>query len=325
MLEDNYHRRIDYLRISVTDKCNLRCIYCWPWKEIGKKSHQEILRYAEVVRLASLMAQCGIKRIRLTGGEPLLKKGVIHLIEELARIESLEELSLTTNATMLAQFAWLLKKAGVGRVNVSLDSLNKDRYARITGGGKLDDVLTGIEEALAAGLNPLKINVVVMKGINDDELESFARLTLNKSLQVRFIEFMPINQERISWSERYLPSHILKARLAGSFELIPTNGLPGNGPAEYYRINGALGRLGFISPVSDHFCSKCNRLRLTPDGYLRLCLGKEKEFDLKGPLRQGASDEELKKLIGQALKSKPRGHQFQLKELNGRQMSAMGG
>lgn len=325
MLEDSYHRRIDYLRISITDMCNLRCIYCRPWKEIGKKSHQEILRYEEIVRLTSLMAQLGVKRIRVTGGEPLLKKGVTHLLGELAKIESLEELSLTTNATKLAQFAWLLKKSKVGRVNVSLDSLNKDRYAQITGGGNLHDVLRGIEEALKAGLEPLKINMVVMKGINDDELEAFTRLTLNKPLQVRFIEFMPINQQRVSWSERYLPSQVLKERLAGSFELTPTNGLPGNGPAEYYRINGAVGKIGCISPVSNHFCQRCNRLRLTPDGHLRLCLGKEDELDLKGPLREGASDEELKELIRQALKSKPKGHQFHLKETNGRQMSAIGG
>ncbi|MDI6736123.1 MAG: GTP 3',8-cyclase MoaA [bacterium] len=325
LLEDNYHRRIDYLRISITDMCNLRCIYCQPILTTGWKSHQEILRYEEIIRLASLMVNIGIKRIRVTGGEPLIKNGVIHLIEELARVELLEELSLTTNATKLAQFAWPLKQAGVNRVNISLDSLNKEKYAQITGGGNLNNVLTGIEEALRVGLDPLKINVVVMKGINDDELEDFVRLTVDKPLQVRFIEFMPIGNLGISWVERYLPSFLLKERLANYFGLIPTNSLSGNGPAEYYRINGAMGRIGFISPISNYFCSRCNRLRLTPDGHLRLCLGMESELDLKEPLRQGASDDELKELVMQALRTKPTGHQFHLKQPNGRQMAAIGG
>lgn len=325
LLEDSYHRRLDYLRISITDMCNLHCIYCRPWKEIGKKSHQEILRYEEIVRLTSLMTQLGIKRVRVTGGEPLIKKDVLLLIEELVKIELLEEVSLTTNATKLAHFAGQLKKSGVKRVNISLDSLNKNRYAQITGGGNLNDVLTGIEEALRVGLDPLKINMVVMRGINDDELEEFARLTQSRHLQVRFIEFMPIGQQGVSWTKRYLPSYVLKERLSSSFDLIPTNGLHGNGPAEYYRIKGAMGRIGFISPISNHFCSKCNRLRLTPDGYLRLCLGKDTEVDLKSPLRNAASDDELKKLILQAIKHKPKQHQFQWEKPNSRQMTAIGG
>ncbi|MBU2462129.1 GTP 3',8-cyclase MoaA [bacterium] len=325
MLNDSYNRQIDYLRISITDMCNLHCIYCRPWKEIGKKGHQEILRYEEITRLASLMAQLGIKRIRVTGGEPLIKKDVTHLLKELAEINYIEELSLTTNATKLAQLAWQLKEVGVNRVNISLDSLNKDRYFKITGGGKLDDVLSGIEEALKAGLVPLKINMVVMKGINDDELEEFALLTLNKDLHIRFIEFMPIGQQKVEWRDRFLPTYLLKERLNSYFGLVPANGIPGNGPAEYYQIKGALGGIGFISPISNHFCSKCNRLRLTPDGYLRLCLGKEMEVDLKTPLREGRSDEELKEIILQAIRHKPFGHQFHLKELSGRQMVAMGG
>lgn len=325
LLEDSYHRRIDYLRISITDMCNLHCIYCQPWKKIDKKSHQEILRYEEIIRLTSLMTQLGIKRVRVTGGEPLIKKDVLLLIEELAKIELLEEVSLTTNATKLAHFAEQLKKSGVKRVNISLDSLNKDRYAQITGGGNLNDVLTGIEEALRVGLDPLKINMVVIRGINDDELEEFARLTQSEHLQVRFIEFMPIGKLGVSWTERYLPTYVLKKRLSSSFDLIPTNGLPGNGPAEYYRIKGAMGRIGFISPISNHFCSRCNRLRLTPDGHLRLCLEKEMEVDVKQPLREGASDEELKKLIIKAIKYKPKQHQFQLKKPNGRQMLTIGG
>lgn len=326
MLTDSYSRTIDYLRISITDMCNLHCIYCRPWKEIGKKSHLEILRYEEIVKITSLMTQLGIRRVRVTGGEPLIKKDVLLLIEELTKIKLLEEVSLTTNATKLAHFAWQLKQVGVKRVNISLDSLNKDRYAQITGGGNLNDVLTGIEEALSVGLDPVKINMVVMKGINDDEVENFALLTYNKHLYVRFIEFMPIGQQGVFWRKRYLPSYVLKERLSSSFGLIPTNGLPGNGSAEYYRIKGgSVGEIGFISPISNHFCSRCNRLRLTPDGHLRLCLGKEMEFDLKSPLREGALDDELKKLILQAIKHKPKQHQFYLKVPNARQMVAIGG
>jgi cyclic pyranopterin phosphate synthase len=271
------------------------------------------------------MIQLGIRRVRITGGEPLIKRNVIHLLEKLSKIELLEELSLTTNATKLAQFASSLKNAGVDRINISLDSLNKNRYFKITGGGKLNDVLIGIEEAIKAGLAPIKINMVVMKDINDKEVETFAKLTLDKPVQIRFIEFMPIGHQRVSWTERYLPSFVLKKRLNAYFDLIPTNGLPGNGPAEYYQINGAMGKIGFISPISNHFCSKCNRLRLTPDGHLRLCLGKEMEVDLKRPMREGASDNELKKLILQAIENRPKQHQFYLKESNGRQMLTIGG
>lgn len=325
LLTDSYCRQINYLRISITDMCNLRCIYCQPMEEISKKSHYEVLRYEEIIRLASLMVQLGIRRVRITGGEPLIKRNVLHLIHNLAKIELLEELSLTTNATQLAQFAFPLKNVGVDRINISLDSLNKDRYFKITGGGNLNNVLIGIEEALKASLDPLKINMVVMKGVNDNEVEAFARLTLNKPVHVRFIEFMPIGHQKVSWTGRYLPVTVLKKRLAACFDLIPTNGLIGNGPAEYYQVNGAMGTIGFISPISNYFCSKCNRIRLTPDGQLRLCLGKEMEVDLKQPMREGASDDELKKLIIQALKHKPKWHQFHLKKSNGRQMLAIGG
>lgn len=325
MLIDNYSRQINYLRLSITDMCNLRCIYCQPWQQIGKKNHQEILRYEEIIRLVSLMVELGIKRIRVTGGEPLIKKDVLHLFRQLANIELLDELSLTTNATKLAQFAWQLKEVGVKRVNVSLDSLNKNRYFKITGGGNLNEVITGIEEALKAGLVPLKINMVVMKGINDDEIEEFAKLTSNKHLHIRFIEFMPIGQQKIEWKERFLPGYILKEKLDSYFDIISDNGIPGNGPTEYYQIKGAMGKIGFISPISNSFCSRCNRVRITPDGYLRPCLGKENEVDLKQLLRQGTSDSKLKEIIGQSVNAKPEKHNFYLKELKGRQMASIGG
>ncbi|MFH1860471.1 MAG: GTP 3',8-cyclase MoaA [bacterium] len=325
MLTDNYQRQINYLRISITDMCNLRCLYCQPKPEAGWKIHHEILRYEEIVRLASLMVQLGINRIRVTGGEPLIKKDVLWLIKGLAKIEGLEELALTTNGTKLVQFAQQLKENGVNRLNISMDSLNNDHYFMITGGGNLNDVLAGIDEALRVGFVPLKINMVVMAGINDDEVESFVRLSLDKPVVVRFIEFMPISQQRISWDERYLSTHILKQRIASYFEMILCEGVQGNGPAEYYQIKGAVGSIGFISSISKHFCDKCNRLRLTSDGHLRLCLGQDMEIDLKQPMRDGASDEELKGLILQGIMNKPMGHQFQIKRPEGRQMCAIGG
>ncbi len=325
MLADNYQRQINYLRISITDMCNLRCLYCQPKPETGWKFHQEILRYEEITRLAALMVQLGIKRIRVTGGEPLIKKDVIVLIKSLAGIKGLEELTLTTNGTRLAQFARQLKENGVDRINISLDSLNRDRYADITGGGNLDDVLAGIDEALRVGFVPLKINMVVMAGINDDEVESFVRLTLDKPVVSRFIEFMPISWQGISWDERYLSTHVLKQRLSQRFSLMAENSIWGNGPAEYYKIDGAVGSIGFIPSISQHFCDRCNRLRLTPDGHLRLCLGQEMEIDLKQPMRDGASDEELKELILQGVRNKPVGHQFQTKRPEGRGMCAIGG
>jgi len=285
----------------------------------------ELLSYEEVTRLAQLMSQLGIRRIRVTGGEPLIKRDILYLLKELGKIESLEEISLTTNGTKLSQFAPQLKDSGVKRLNISLGSLDKDRYAQMTGGGNLNDVLFGIKEALNAGLVPLKINVVIMQGINDDEIVLFARLTLDEPLYIRFIEFMPINQPMEVWIERYIPNQVLKRRLASYFTLIPINGLAGNTPVEYYKIKDSMGGIGFISPISDHFCSKCNRLRLTPDGHLRLCLGDDMETDLKTPLRNRASDDELKELIKEALKFRAKGHQFQLKVPKSRLMSAIGG
>lgn len=325
MLKDNYHRNINYLRLSITDMCNLRCLYCQTWEETSKKSHQEILRHEEIIRLARLMVELGTTRIRITGGEPLVRKNVIYLLKQLSNIETIEELTLTTNATKLSQFAWQLKESGVKRLNISMDSLNKDRYDKITGGGNLNNVLAGIEEALKAGLVPLKINMVVMRGINDDEIESFARLTLEKPFHVRFIEFMPIGQKMNKWQELYLPTAIIKKGLSSLFNMALINGLSGNGPAEYYQIKNAAGSIGFISPISNHFCAKCNRIRLTPDGYLRLCLGQENEVNIKTPMREGASDDELKGIINQALKHKPERHQFQTKSINIRQMVAIGG
>ena len=322
MLIDNYHRQIDYLRLSITDMCNLRCLYC---RKMEKKSQMEILRYEEIIRIAQIMGGLGIRKVRITGGEPLIRKDVVSLIEKISQMRLFSEITLTTNGTKLAEFSSLLKKAGLSRVNISLDSLDSQIYSKITGGGELNKVLMGIEEAIMCDLTPVKINVVAMKGVNENEAEGFARLTIDRLLWVRFIEFMPISHHRDFWAERYLENGILKERLLNSFSLIPFDGAVGNGPAEYYQIKGAKGVIGFISPISNHFCAKCNRLRLTPDGKLRPCLGDEKEIPLKKFIRKGATDEELKELILQAIKNKPKAHHFNIKGLQGRQMVALGG
>jgi cyclic pyranopterin phosphate synthase len=306
-LSDSFQRPIDYLRISVTDRCNLRCIYCMPAEGINLLQHEAILSYEEIYRVAVAAAELGIKKVRITGGEPLVRIGLSRLIQMLAQIDTIDDIALTTNGTLLAQYAEELKAAGLRRVNISLDSLKADRFKQITRVGNLDDVLAGIEAAGAAGLNPIKINMVVMAGVNDDELLDFARKTVEDGWHVRFIEHMPFNQEMARTS--FVPVNVIRERLAALGELEPCT-FKGNGPAKYYRLPRANGTIGFITPISEHFCFRCNRLRLTADGKLRPCLLSEKEFDLRQPLRSGISDEELKKLIKRAVANKPRQHKL---------------
>ncbi|HEY50346.1 MAG TPA: GTP 3',8-cyclase MoaA [Dehalococcoidia bacterium] len=304
-LSDSFQRPIDYLRISVTDRCNLRCIYCMPAEGINLLSHEDILSYEEIHQITVAAADLGIKKVRITGGEPLVRIGLSSLIRMLSQIEAIDDIALTTNGTLLSQYADELKAAGLRRVNISLDTLKPDKFKLITRGGDLDSVLEGIEAAGAAGLNPIKINMVVMAGINDDELIDFANKTINEGWHVRFIEHMPFNREMASSS--FLSVNEMRERLASLGALEPCT-FKGNGPAKYYRLPQAQGTIGFITPVSEHFCFRCNRLRLTADGKLRPCLLSEQEIDLRQPLRQGISDEELKRLIKKAAESKPRQH-----------------
>jgi len=304
-LSDSFQRPIDYLRISVTDRCNLRCIYCMPAEGINLFAHEDILSYEEIYQIASAAVELGIKKIRITGGEPLVRIGLSSLIKMLSQIDAIDDIALTTNGTLLSQYAGELKAAGLRRVNISLDTLKPEKFRHITRGGDLDKVLESIEAAGAAGLNPIKINVVVMAGINDDELLDFADKTINEGWHVRFIEQMPFNGEMSGSS--FLSVNGMRQRLAVLGNLEPCT-FKGNGPAKYYRLPQAKGTIGFITPVSEHFCFHCNRLRLTADGKLRPCLLSEQEFDLRQPLRQGISNEELKKLIKRAAESKPRQH-----------------
>ena len=319
-LSDPFNRPINYLRISVTDRCNLRCIYCLPAGGINLLPHNEILTYEEIAKIAGLAAELGINKLRLTGGEPLVRAKLSELVAMLAEIDTIDDISLTTNGILLKDYAGELKQAGLNRVNISLDSLNRDRFELITRRHKLSEVLQGIEAARACGLNPVKINMVVMRGINDDEIVDFANLTITESWHVRFIEMMPFATDnppeghsiwgKASHHPRFMPVYKIKERLSGLGELEPCQPITGNGPARYFRFPRAKGTVGFISPVSQHFCFSCNRLRLTAEGKLRPCLLSDEEIDLRQPLRYGGSPEKLKQVITEAVQTKPRKHRL---------------
>lgn len=328
-LSDSFQRPINYLRISVTDRCNLRCIYCMPAEGITLMSHNDILSYEEILAVVRAAVALGINKLRLTGGEPLVRAGFVGLARMLARVEGVEDLSLTTNGILLARYARELRDAGLHRVNVSLDSLRSDRFQGITRLGRLEEVLAGIEAAREAGLNPVKINTVVVRGVNDDELLDFARKTMDEGWHVRFIEFMPFGEgagcERADGKENFVSVAEMRERLAVLGALEPSFTSTGNGPAKYFRFSGARGTLGFISPVSEHFCFGCNRLRLRADGRLRPCLLDDREIDLRGPLRRGASSAELRRLIEEAAACKPQGHRLSEGIASQRRMAQIGG
>ena len=325
---DTFDRVINYLRISVTDRCNLRCVYCMPKKGISLIGHDDILRYEELLRIARIAVGGGIRKIRITGGEPLVRRGITGFIESLSGLAHLEEISLTTNGILLQAAAAPLRAAGLKRINISLDSLNPRKFTTITRGGSLQSVLDGIREAQAQGFEPIKINAVVMKGINDDEVLSFARLTMDRPIHIRFIELMPVNN-RARWNHtHFISNDEIRTTIEACYgDLVSLASEQGAGPASMFQIKTACGKLGFISPLSNHFCATCNRLRLTADGQLRSCLFSDTETDLKTPLRTGCSDESLTSLIDRAVLAKPRQNRFidaTLKKCT-RTMSAIGG
>jgi len=299
-----------------------------PSEGIKPITHKDILTYEEITRIVKIMATLGIKKVRLTGGEPLSRRGITSLISYLRGIKGIESISMTTNGILLERYAEKLVEAGLNRVNVSLDSLNPERYREITRGGSLEDVMKGIEKADKVGLRPVRINMVPIRGINDDEIEGFARLTLVKPYQVRFIEFMPIGSQEL-WSEdKYITMDEIKARVERIGRLTPVR-LRRAGPARYFRFDSATGVIGFINAVTHKFCSECNRIRLTADGYLRPCLFYEKQVDLKGPIRDGATDEEIERLITLSIKIKPMEHHIGCRDGSSffklRPMSKIGG
>jgi len=305
-LSDSFQRPISYLRISITDRCNLRCIYCMPPGGISLIPRSDILSYEEIHAIVSVAAELGITKVRLTGGEPLVRLELTRLIAMLAGVRGIDDISMTTNGVLLSKYARELKEAGLGRVNISLDSLRGDRFQRITGQDRLRDVLDGIEKAREVGLRPVKINMVVIRGLNDDEILDFARVTTSEGWHVRFIELMPFLTRDAAL--QFVPVSEIRERILGLGSLEPCLPSAGNGPARYFRLPGARGTIGFIGPISDHFCVDCNRLRLTSDGRLRPCLLSDGEVDLRKPLREGASPEELKRLIREAVRRKPERH-----------------
>lgn len=298
-------QRVDYLRISVTDRCNLRCRYCLPSEGVPTVPHAEVLRHEEIVAIVQAAVAVGIKKVRLTGGEPLVRRGIVELVAMLAAVPGIDDVALTTNGVLFPEMAAALKRAGLRRVNISLDTLRPERYARITRGGDLQRVLTAVETALALGLHPVKLNMVVLKGFNDDEIIDMARLSLERPLHVRFIELMPFGPADALQNECFFPTREVRARLEAHFgPLVTIRKLAGCGPACYYRIPGATGTIGFISGVTGHFCSRCNRLRLTATGELRTCLFGGPGVDLKGPLRAGANQAEVAALLREAIEKK---------------------
>jgi GTP 3',8-cyclase len=307
---DKFNREINYLRVSITDRCNLHCLYCRPKEGISLQGHEDILRYEEIIRVVSIAVKMGLVKVRITGGEPLVRRGFIDFIAALKKINGLQDISLTTNGVLLEEFAQKIFDAGVRRINISLDSLNKDKYSYITNGGSLDAVLRGIARAEEVGFAPIKINAVAIKGFNDDEVLDFAQLAVNKPFQIRFIELMPVGQANLDYSGDYISAAQLIEKVSEKFDLeqIKNKKNKSDGPARIFRMKGGLGEIGFINPVSGHFCSTCNRLRLTSDGKLRVCLLNEAEVDLKKALRGNCSDPELERLIRDAVLLKPKQH-----------------
>jgi len=303
MLIDDYNRVIDYVRISITDRCNLRCRYCVDG-EFPFIPHEEVLSYEEIIHFVKICALLGMKKVRLTGGEPLARKGLPYLISELARIDGIVDISLTTNGVFLGAKVEELKEAGLKRVNISLDTLKKDRFAYITRVDVFDEVITGIKKATYSGLRPIKINTVIIKGFNEDEILDFVRIAKKWDHEVRFIEFMPFGDTSLWKSTDIITSEQIEEAIRHEFGLMPSENI-GNGPAKMYDIEGGAGRVGFISPVSTHICSECNRIRLTSSGMIRPCLFSDVEYDVKTLIRSGKSDEEIAGFIKSVVKLKP--------------------
>ncbi len=308
-LIDSFGRPIEYVRLSVTDKCNLRCFYCLPK---GFKSFEEPdnwLTFDEIVRIMGVFSQLGVQRIRLTGGEPLVRHNLDQLTQRLSKLDGIEDLSLSTNATLLGQQAEALFRAGIRRINVSLDTMDEKRFFEITGGGQLDQVLAGLEKASQVGFKPIKINMVVMQDTPIEDYEQMLEYCMQNDFTLRFIETMPMGTTGRDASSQYQNLQLVKQQLMRKYDLVPGL-ITGGGPARYYRINGTDFQMGFITPISQHFCETCNRVRISVDGTLYLCLGQNDKVELRPLLRSGISDQELKQVIMEAIARKPERHEF---------------
>ncbi len=307
-MRDSFDREIHYLRVSLTDRCNYRCVYCMPEKGVVFHPHAHHLTDEELVRVIRIMSTLGFDRIRLTGGEPTVRPNLVPIVEQIAAIDGIQEIAMTTNGMRLEKIAAPLARAGLKRVNISIDTLDAERFARITRFGKLDAVWRGILAAEREGLTPIKLNAVIVRGYNEDDIVDLAKLTLDHAWDMRFIEMMPLGSISHFQVESVVTAAEMKARVEDALgELVPLD-WNGHDPARPYRLQGGQGTLGFISSVSAPFCEGCDRVRLTSDGRLRLCLLRDDEVELLRPIREGATDEELRDLISRGVYNKPWGH-----------------
>jgi GTP 3',8-cyclase len=328
MLVDAFGRSITYIRVSVTDRCNLRCVYCMPAEGIQRRSHEAVIRYEEIAQIVRVAAELGIHKVRLTGGEPLVRLDLPELVRMIAEIPGIDDISLTTNGLLLERMAAALKEAGLNRINVSLDTLQPEKFARITRGGSFETTWRGLETAEKVGLKPIKINAVAMRGVNEDEIQDLARLSIDRGWDVRFIELMPVNNQ-VSWGEGFpepSKAYLSIPEIKTALEPLGLSALPrgeNEGPAQEFVLSGGQGRIGFISPLSDHFCQQCNRLRITADGNFRPCLLQDIEIPFLDALRAG---EPVLPYIQKAIALKPSGHELALNHLPSRRcMQQIGG
>ncbi len=317
---DSFQRGISYLRISVTDRCNLRCIYCMPPEGVPLVTHDEILTFEEILLVVRAAVGLGINKVRITGGEPLVRAGIIDLVRMIAELPGVKDISMTTNGLLLEQYAEELVAAGLQRINISLDTLKYERFKEITRSGDLANALKGIKAAKEAGLNPVKINMVPMVGVNDDEIVDFARMTLEPGWHVRFIELMPASRK-----VDFVASHVLRKKIETLGPLQPYYGLAGNGAARYFTLPDARGTVGFISAVSEPFCKDCNRLRLSSTGVVYPCLFSASGVDVRTPIRSGADVEAAAHLLKAAIAAKPSGHHLDEGKRMNKNMSSIGG
>lgn len=326
ILEDQYDRRINYFRISITDRCNLQCMYCVPHDLIPKLPHQGILSYEEILRIIGIGVRLGVSKVRITGGEPLVRKGVYDFLSKVSAIDGLSDVSLTTNGVFLRENIERIRSAGIERINISIDTLKREKFEKITGRNAFDQVWEGIERAHRMGMNPIKLNVVALRGINDDEILDFARLSYAYPFHIRFIEYMTIGDTKVNVTDNIFAPEI-RDRIRALGPLKKIEKAHSDGPAELYQLEGAEGKIGFITAISQHFCHQCNRIRLTASGRLRACLLSDHEEDLKGPMRMGASDDALSDIFRKTVRGKSQEHEMTA-DPSGRidsPMSAIGG
>lgn len=328
-LIDQFGREINYLRLSVTEHCNFRCFYCRDDEQVPNCKREDILSYEDIQRIVRLFAELGVSKVRLTGGEPLLRRGISKIAQLISNIPGITDVPLSTNAQLLEKFADKLYKNGVNRANISIDSLNPERFRKITRGGDLTQVVTGIDAAIASGMHPIKINAVAMKGVNDDEIESLIDFAIKKGIDIRFIETMPIGTAGIEVQAQHMSEQEIIERIKHHLpgQLTPLTVSKTAGPARNYKVNASNTTVGVISAVSNHFCQACNRVRLSAKGDLILCLGQEDSISLKDAVRSNLSDKDIKEMIVRAINKKPEKHVFNesINNISNRQMVEIGG